>query len=124
MPAMKLVAPVTPHDQVRGGRRLAGEKLQDGQGSLVRPVQVLNQENGGGGACIQAKRTQKRPEQAITAGNRLACYGCLGGQRQQLGYGPLERRLAVRLAHDAADDGDERLVRRWRLGMTAGSVKN
>ena len=72
MPAMKLVAAVTPHDQIRGGRRLGGEKLQDGQGSLVGPMQVLNQENGGRGACIQAKRPQKRPEQAITLGNRLA----------------------------------------------------
>src|SRR5437764_15483817 len=36
----------------------------------------------------------------------------------------MERRLAIRLAHDAADDGDERLIGRWRLGVTAGSVKN
>ena len=72
MPAVKLVAAVTPRDQIRGGRRLGGEKLQDGQGSLVGPVQVLNQENGGRGACIQAERTQKRPEQAITIGNGLA----------------------------------------------------
>src|SRR5207248_2435573 len=50
MPAMKLVTPVTPHDQIRGRGRLGDEKLQDGQGSLVGPVQVLNQENGGRGA--------------------------------------------------------------------------
>src|SRR2546422_1749615 len=72
MPAMKLVTSITSYDQVWGGRRFGDEKLQDGQGSLVRPVQVLNQENGGRRTCIQAKRTQKRPEQAITVGNRLA----------------------------------------------------
>src|SRR2546423_2969492 len=31
MAAMKLVATVTPHDQIWGWRRLGGEKLQDGQ---------------------------------------------------------------------------------------------
>src|SRR5439155_10090913 len=72
MPAMKLVTSITSDDQVWGGRRFGDEKLHDGQGSLVRPMQVLNQENGGRGACIQAKRTQKRPEQAITVGDCLA----------------------------------------------------
>ena len=62
MPAMKFVAPISANDQIRCGLRLRDEELQDGQGPLVRPVQVLNDENRGRATRILAKRAQKRAE--------------------------------------------------------------
>ena len=71
MPPMKLVAAVTAHDEIRCRLRLCDEKLQDGKGSLVGPVKVLNYENCGRDAGILANRSQERAGQAITVRRRL-----------------------------------------------------
>src|SRR5207244_11385184 len=87
------------------------------------PMQVFNHEDRRSRASILPKQAEKRAEESVSI-RRLVPGRCgLWCERQQLGDHALQRRLAIRLPDDAANDRHEGFVWWWRFRETARPVE-
>src|SRR5256885_11355933 len=66
MPAMQLIASISGDDEIRRRLRLRDQELEDGQGCLVRPMQVFDHQDRPSRATILADQAEIRAEETVS----------------------------------------------------------